>query len=171
MLAHLTGWPTPVPRPATLGAITALPARVRQCALSHAVDAAVAARAAVIADPAALAVHVCAVIGARLERAEWLCHPDEPQWLLAGAVTEDVAFGAARPSALEAAGPVPDLLAGFMDCRWPEQYLQGPAVRTGALPPGASRWRRGRPRARPRAAGRACRPSGRWRTSRSARLR
>ena len=52
VLAHLTGWPTPVPQPAALGTITALPARVRQCALSHAVDAAVAARAAVIADPA-----------------------------------------------------------------------------------------------------------------------
>jgi hypothetical protein len=136
VLAHLTGWPTPVPRPAALGAITTLPARVRQCALSHAVDAAVAARAAVIAAPAALAVHVGAAVTARLERAEWLCQPDEPQWLLAGAVTEDVAFGAVRPSAIEGAGPLPDLLAAFIDCRWPEQYLQGPAVTTGALPPG-----------------------------------
>jgi DNA helicase HerA-like ATPase len=171
VLAHLTGWPAPVPRPATLGAITALPARVRQCALSHAVDAAVAARAAVIADPAALAAHVCAVITARLDRAEWLCLPDEPQWLLAGAVTEDVAFGAARPSAIEGAGPLPDLLAGFIDCQWPAQYLQGPAVRAGALPRAASRWRRPRPRARPGPAGRVCLPSARWRTSRSARPR
>jgi DNA helicase HerA-like ATPase len=136
VLAHLTGWPTPVPQPTALGAITALPARVRQCALSHAVDAAVAARAAVIADPAALAVHVCAAISARLERSEWLCQPDEPRWLLAGAVTEDVAFGTVRPSALEGAAPLADLLAGFIDCRWPERYLQPPGVRTGALPPG-----------------------------------
>ena len=113
VLAHLTGWPTPVPGRPRSAAITALPARVRQCALSHAVDAAVAARAAAIADPAALAVHVGAAITARLERAEWLCQPDEPQWLLAGAVTEDVAFGAARPSAIEGAGPLPDLLAGL----------------------------------------------------------
>ena len=132
VLAHLTGWPTPVPRPSALAPLTALPARVRQCALSHAVDAAVAARAAVIVDPAGLAVHVCAAITARLERSEWLCRPDEPQWLLAGAVTEDVAFGAARPSALEGAGPLPELLAGFVDCRWPERYLRPPGVRTGA---------------------------------------
>jgi hypothetical protein len=136
VLAHLTGWPTPVPEPGVLGAITALPARVRQCALSHAVEAAVAVRPAVIADPAALAAHVCAVITARTERAEWLCRPDEPQWLLAGAVTEDVAFGTARPSAIEAAGPLSDVLAGFIDCRWPQQYLQAPGVRTGALRPG-----------------------------------
>jgi uncharacterized protein len=139
VLAHLTGWPTPVPQPTALGAITALPARVRQCALSHAVDAAVAARAAVIADPAALAGHVCAAICARMDRGEWLCLPDEPQWLLAGAVTEDVAFGATRPSAIEAAGPLAGLLAGFIDCRWPERYLRPPGVRTGALPPEGSR--------------------------------
>ena len=139
VLAHLTGWPTPVPQPTALGAITALPARVRQCALSHAVDAAVAARAAVIADPAALAGHVGAAISARMDRGEWLCQPDEPQWLLAGAVTEDVAFGATRPSPIEAAGPLADLLAGFIDCRWPERYLQPPGVRTGALPPEGSR--------------------------------
>jgi uncharacterized protein len=138
VLAHLTGWPTPVPRPATLATLAAVPARVRQCALSHAVDAAVAARAAAIADPTALAAHVCAGITARMERAEWLCQPDEPQWLLAGTVTEDVAFGTARPSAIEGAGPLRDLLAGFVDCRWPERYLQAPGVTTGASRPGAS---------------------------------
>jgi hypothetical protein len=67
-----------------------------------------------------------------MERAEWLCQPDEPQWLLAGAVTEDVAFGTVRPSAIEGAGPLPGLLAGFIDCRWPEQYLQAPDVTDGA---------------------------------------
>jgi uncharacterized protein len=136
VLAHLTGWPTPVPQPATLRSLTALPARVRQCALSHAADAAVAARAAAIADPAALAVHVGAVITARLDRAEWLCQPDEPQWLLAGPVTEEAAFGTARPSAIEAAGPLPELLAGFIDCRWPERYLQdlqAPGVTAGGV--------------------------------------
>jgi len=135
---------------------------VRQCALAHAVEAAVAARPAVIADPATLAVHVCAAITARTERVEWLCQSDEPQWLLAGPVTEDVAFGAARPSAIEAAGPLSDVLAGFIDCRWPEQYLQAPAVRTGALRPRASRWRRRpRRRPRPRTAGPVYLPSGR----------
>ena len=136
VLAHLTGWPAPVPRPAALTSLTALPARVRQCALSHAADAAVAVRAAAIADPAGLAAHVCACITARMERAEWLCQPDEPQWLLAGPVTEEVAFGAARPSAVEAAGPLPELLAGFIDCRWPEQYLQAPGRTAGGVPAG-----------------------------------
>jgi hypothetical protein len=131
VLAHLTGWPTPVPRPAALATLTAQPPRVRQCALSHAVDAAVAARAAAIADPAALAAHVCACITARMDRAEWLCQPDEPQWLLAGPVTEEVAFGTARPSAIEAAGPLAGLLAEFIDCRWPQQYLQAPGAAAG----------------------------------------
>jgi hypothetical protein len=135
VLAHLTGWPIPAPKPVTLAAFTGLPARVRQCALSHAVDAAVASRASVvvatggaaapaITDQAALAAHVHAVITAWAERAEWLCQPDEPEWRLAGAVTEDVAFGIARPSVIEGSGPLPDLLAAFIDCRWPLRYLK-----------------------------------------------
>jgi hypothetical protein len=123
VLAHLTGWPTPVPKPAVLDDLTALPARVSQCALSHAVDAAVAA-APVIARPLALAVHASAVIGAWAGRQEWLCPAHEPQWLLAGAMTEDLAFGVGRPSAIEAAGPLPELLAGFIECRWPLEYLR-----------------------------------------------
>jgi DNA helicase HerA-like ATPase len=145
VLAHLTGWPIPAPKPGPLAAFTGLPARVRQCALSHAVDAAVASRASAvvatggavtggavtggaavpaITDQAALAAHVDAVITAWAERAEWLCQPDEPEWRLAGAVTEDVAFGIARPSVIEGSGPLPDLLAAFVDCRWPLRYLK-----------------------------------------------
>ena len=127
VLAHLTGWPIPAPTPATLAAFTALPARVRQCALSHAVDAAVASRATAIADPAGLAAHVHAAVTGWAERSEWLCPPDEPQWRLAGAVTEEVAFGAAHPSVIEASGPLPDVLAAFIDCRWPLRYLKRPA--------------------------------------------
>jgi DNA helicase HerA-like ATPase len=143
VLAHLTGWPIPAPKPAALAALTTRPARVRQCALSHAVDAAVASRAIAvvavggaaapaIADPAALAGHVHAAITAWAERAEWLCPPDEPQWRLAGAVTEDVAFGVVRPSVIEGVGPLPDLLAAFIDCRWPLRYLKRPASGAGA---------------------------------------
>ena len=135
VLAHLTGWPTPVPKPATLSAFTALPARVRQCALSHAVDAAVAARAAAvvvtggvagpaIVGPAALAAHVHAAITAWTERGEWLCEADESEWLLTGTVTEDAVFGVTRPSAIEDSGALPELLAEFIDCRWPLRYLQ-----------------------------------------------
>ena len=129
-----------------LAALTTLPARVRQCALSHAVDAAVASRASAgvavvaavaaggagcaavpaITAPAALAAHVHAAITAWAERAEWRCQPDEPQWRLAGAVTEVVAFGVDRPSVSEGYGPLPDLLAAFIDCQWPLRYLKRP---------------------------------------------
>ncbi|MFB4308753.1 ATP-binding protein [Actinomadura sp. GTD37] len=51
--AHLTGWGAPGPAPALLDG---LPRRLRDCALSHAVDAAVASRAA----PGALAGHLAA---------------------------------------------------------------------------------------------------------------
>ena len=123
VLAHLTGWPTPVPRPAGLARFRELPARVSQCATSHAVDAAVAARPG-LPDPGALAIHAQAVIRARADRDQWLCPADEPEWLLAGPVTEAVAFGAARPSAIERAGPLTALLGEFVDCRWPLDYLQ-----------------------------------------------
>ena len=141
VLAHLTGWPMPVPKPAGMFRFRELPARVSQCATSHAVDAAVAARSAglcqqestaglcqqespAITDPVALASHVQAAIRARADRDQWLCSPDEPEWLLAGPVTEAVAFGVARPSAIEAAGPLTALLGEFVDCRWPLEYLK-----------------------------------------------
>jgi DNA helicase HerA-like ATPase len=126
VLAHLCGWPMPVPAPARLAEFRQLPIRLNQCAISLAVDAAVAARAAVIdsaGSPAELAAHACAAISARAERDQWLCQPDEPEWRTAGAVTEAVAFGTARPSVIEAAGPVSALLGAFIDCRWPVPYL------------------------------------------------
>jgi len=123
VLAHLTGWPTPVPKPAVLATLAALPTRVSECALSHAVDAAVAARPG-IARPGALAAHVSAAIRARAERHEWLCPPGEPEWLVPGAVTDDLAFGVARPSAIEGSGALPELLAEFVDCQWPLAYLK-----------------------------------------------
>jgi uncharacterized protein len=123
VLAHLTGWPMPVPKPAVLDDFTALPARVSQCALSRASDVAVAARPG-IARPGALAVHASAAIQAWAGRREWLCPPEEPTWVLAGALTEDLAFGVVRPSAIEAAGPLPELLAEFIECQWPLAYLR-----------------------------------------------
>jgi len=127
VLAHLTGWPMPVPRPAVLARFRELPARVSQCATSHAADAAVAARPGV-PEPSALAAHAHAAIRARADRNQWLCPPDEPRWLLPGPVTEAVAFGAARPSAIERAGPLATLLGEFIDCRWPVRYLDRPAA-------------------------------------------
>ena len=124
VLAHLTGWPVPVPTPAALTALRARPARLAQCALAHAVDAAVAVRP-VIARPAALAAHVAAALGARAERSQWRCRLDEPEWLLGAAVTADVALGVVRPSALEATGTLDGLPDAFIDCQWPSEYLKG----------------------------------------------
>jgi uncharacterized protein len=130
VLAHLSGWPMPVPTPARLAEFRQLPLRLSQCAVSLAVDAAVAARAAAIdaaahieATPTALAAHACAAITARAERDQWLCRPDEPEWRTAGTVTEAVAYGTARPSVIEAAGSLTALLGAFIDCRWPVPYL------------------------------------------------
>ena len=122
VLAHLTGWPMPVPTPALLAGLRAVPARLAQCAASHAVDAAVAVRP-VIARPAALAAHVAEAIRARAETSAWLCRPDEPEWLLGAKVTDDVVFGLARPSVLEAPGTRDSLAEAFIDCQWPLQYL------------------------------------------------
>jgi DNA helicase HerA-like ATPase len=124
VLAHLTGWPMPVPTPSVLAALRSQPARLAQCAVSHAVDAAVAARPK-IARPASLAAHVAAAICARTDRSAWLCLPDEPEWLLGAEVTDDTVFGVARPSALEAAGTLDSLPEIFIDCQWASSYLTG----------------------------------------------
>jgi len=58
--------------------------RLRDCAISHAVDAAVAARSAAISSrisPAALSAHVAAAIRARLADGDWVCDKEEPRWL------------------------------------------------------------------------------------------
>jgi DNA helicase HerA-like ATPase len=138
VLAHLAGWLMPVPNPARLAEFMALPSRLGECAVSHAVDAAVAARGPLIesaVSTSALAAHVCAAIRARADRGVWICPPGEPEWRLADPVTEAVAFGMARPSAIEAAagavtgqdfaGRLAAALGDFVDCRWPLPYLAG----------------------------------------------
>jgi DNA helicase HerA-like ATPase len=122
VLAHLTGWPVPVPVPDALASLRTRPPRLAQCALSHAVDAAVAVRPG-ISRPGALARHVAEAARARAERGQWWCRPDEPEWLLPGEATAETVYGAVRPAVLEA-GEVADSLAGvFIDCRWPSAYL------------------------------------------------
>ena len=114
VLAHLTGWPMPVPAPSALAALRARPPRLAQCALSAAIDTAVGARKE-IARPAALAAHVAAAISARVESAAWQCRPDEPEWLL-------------RPQAaqaLEVNGTLDGLAEAFIDCQWPSLYARG----------------------------------------------
>jgi hypothetical protein len=83
----------------------------------------VAARPA-IAAPAALAAHVAAASRARAECSEWRCGPDEPEWLLETEATEDIVFGVARPSALEAQETLDALPEAFIDCQWPFAYLR-----------------------------------------------
>ena len=51
MVAHLTGWDMPRPAPAFTASLRAMDSRLRDCALSHAADAAVAARAPAISRP------------------------------------------------------------------------------------------------------------------------
>jgi hypothetical protein len=84
VLAHLTGWTMPMPGPVFAAALAAMQSRLRDCALSHAVDAAVASRIPVISSRVsgpALAVHVTAAMRAALEEDRWLCERNEPQWL------------------------------------------------------------------------------------------
>ena len=84
VLAHLTGWPMPVPRTALLSLLQMMPSRLRDCALSHGVDAALAVRVPVIAarvSPVGLASHVSTAIRARIARGSWLCQREEPKWL------------------------------------------------------------------------------------------
>jgi hypothetical protein len=73
-----------MPGPAFTAAIAATQARLRDCALSHAVDAAVASRIPVISarvSGPALAAHVIAAMRAALDEDRWLCDRQEPQWL------------------------------------------------------------------------------------------
>ena len=84
VLAHLVGWPMPVPRTALLSLLQVMPSRLRDCALSHGVDAALASRVPVIAgrvSPIGLASHVTTAIRARVSRGSWLCQREEPKWL------------------------------------------------------------------------------------------
>ena len=84
VVAHLTGWPMPVPRTALLSLLQMMPSRLRDCAISHGVDAAVAVRVPVIVarvSPAGLASHVSTAIRARISRGSWLCQREEARWL------------------------------------------------------------------------------------------
>jgi hypothetical protein len=84
VVAHLTGWDMPRPAAALTAALHAMDERLRDCAISHAVDAAVAARVPAISarvSPAALAVHVTAVIRQVVAEGTRACAAEEPQYL------------------------------------------------------------------------------------------
>ncbi len=84
VVAHLTGWRTPRPRSQLAASLGAMDARLRDCALSHAADAAVAARVPAISarlSPAALAAHAVAVLRQAAAGTESGCPAEEPQYL------------------------------------------------------------------------------------------
>jgi hypothetical protein len=84
VLAHLTGWTMPAPGGVFSRDLQAMPARLRDCAISQATDAAVAARAPAISarvSPAGLAVHVTSAMRCAVSDGTWLCQPAEPQYL------------------------------------------------------------------------------------------
>jgi DNA helicase HerA-like ATPase len=84
VLSHLTGWPMPVPKTSLLSLLQMMPARLRDCAISHGTDIAVNSRTGVIAgrvSPVALASHVSTAIRARISRGSWLCQREESRWL------------------------------------------------------------------------------------------
>jgi uncharacterized protein len=80
--AHLTGWASPVPAPTVLDTLRGMPDRLRDCALSHAVDAAVGARATVVADPARLSDHLATALRTRLDDGK-VCNGEETEWFTA----------------------------------------------------------------------------------------
>jgi DNA helicase HerA-like ATPase len=86
VLAHLVGRPVPVPRAEVRTAFAARGLAVRSvdCAVSHAVDRAVAVRTAVLdqgTDPSALATHVCGAVGRLLAGQLSGCPDDDPTYL------------------------------------------------------------------------------------------
>ena len=84
VLAHLTGWSMPVPAASFTGDLAAMPERLRDCALSHAVDTAVAARIPAISiriSPGALAVHVTTAIQEILTGSLQACVRGEIEYL------------------------------------------------------------------------------------------
>ncbi len=84
VLSHLTGWAMPVPRSPLLDLLRVMPVRLRDCAMSHGVDAAVASRAPMISSRVStvgLASHVGTAMRARVARGMWMCPQEEPKWL------------------------------------------------------------------------------------------
>ena len=84
VLAHLTGWVLPALGETLTHRLRAIPSRLRDCAISHAVDAAVATRVPAIVtrvSPGALAAHVSAAMRQALADGTWLCEDEEPDYL------------------------------------------------------------------------------------------
>ena len=135
VLSHLTGWPMPIPAAGLLGLLRELPVRLRDCALSHGVDAAVASRAPLICarvSAPALASHIETAMQVRVTQGMWLCPEQEPKWLAP----------APRPAAGQA-GPAGTMLTGEDDdpgaVRPLAFGLTGPSAVEGAIGTAATR--------------------------------
>jgi hypothetical protein len=102
VLAHLTGWTMPVPRAALTRDLRRMQSRLLDCALSQAVDAAVAARASALSGGASsvvMADHVVDAMRHAIADGTWVCEPDEPRWLAPAykwAVVRDALAAACR---------------------------------------------------------------------------
>jgi hypothetical protein len=84
VVAHLTGWDMPRPAPAFTASLRSTDGRLRDCVISHAVDAAVAARVPAIStrvSPGALAVYVVAGMRQAVADGTPGCAAEEPQYL------------------------------------------------------------------------------------------
>jgi hypothetical protein len=84
VITHLTGWTMPLPGDAFAGDLRAMPARLRDCAVSHAVDQAAAARAPAFStrvSPDMLAAHIAAAMREGATARTRLCETGEPQYL------------------------------------------------------------------------------------------
>jgi hypothetical protein len=108
VVAHLTGWEMPRPTHGFAAALHAMDSRLRDCVISHAVDAAVAARAPAIStwvSPAALAAHVVTAMRRFVSDGTPGCADEEPEflarpyrWMLVrGALRTAPADGARHP--------------------------------------------------------------------------
>jgi hypothetical protein len=126
VVAHLTGWFTPMPGPGLAADLAAAGTRLADCTIAHAVDDAIAARVpAIIGTPAsapasgsgalgatALAAHVAAAMHAALGDGAWPCQRDEPQWLAPAWQWERlVAILESREREHPGGGPHPDTAA------------------------------------------------------------
>jgi uncharacterized protein len=139
VLAHLTGWPMPVPRTTLLSLLQVMPSRLRDCAISHSTDTAVGVRVPVIASrvsPVGLASHVSTAIRSRIARGSWLCQREEPKWL-APAYTWTLVLDALKSADRKkpGAGPHP------RSAEWERMYGQAITGDTGARQVGTvQRW-------------------------------
>jgi DNA helicase HerA-like ATPase len=89
VVAHLTGWRTPVPSHLFADALRDMDARVLECALAHATEEAVSARSAALVprvDPAALAAHVSGALR-NILAGKGACQPEQ-EWLAPAAEWE-----------------------------------------------------------------------------------